>query len=589
MATFRDDYVSTTASSASTEFAMNTNAAVVLRRILERSNPCGAGSRDGILESRDEDDEDLVEKTKHEAGKREWFDERSCSPHPTMVTSTTTTDPLKQIFAGYDSQTNETCIHVRTRRVDRGRSVTPRSPPPTPPPPHLSTQRSRDNVSVVADKVNTGNLHMQTSSSKEEEGVEVTVETYTASPLLKRSQERALERQSFMEEMKRTSAMIPKTDWMKKEEDEKNIHIIKQDKSRPMSIRMKKLWDFGDTPTMTDQRDDNNNDYEEYRASLTLTPSMKELNYGCSTDVDDDEVDDDDDATWSSSRIRRESRRVVTRQAKQDLKEVETQAFKVREKVKSLKIERKNEMEVKSEQTGISAFRRNSISASEMEKMEQALQQKQRQSELKRQQLLSDEDVEKWWNNTRKKKESDEYSNVQKSSNENKMKGSIGSISRVQIIPKPVTETPPTIIAADTTSDALSCSYQITDDRLESWWKEQKLRRQKEQRDPSKPIFEELDGEPTVIENDPSQLIARKQNQHASPPRQALITSRTPSTSLILGSLSIDQRDYHFNATANHNKLSHSMKTKTLSSSSSIKSSVPESEKMVERRWTKSK
>ena len=56
---------------------MNTNAAVVLRRILERSNPCGAGSRDGILESRDEDDEDLVEKTKYEViGKREWFDER---------------------------------------------------------------------------------------------------------------------------------------------------------------------------------------------------------------------------------------------------------------------------------------------------------------------------------------------------------------------------------------------------------------------------------------------------------------------------------------------------------------------------------
>jgi hypothetical protein len=124
---------------------------------------------------------------------------------------------------------------------------------------------------------------------------------------------------------------------------------------------------------------------------------------------------------------------------------------------------------------------------------------------------------------------------------------------------------------------------------LESWWKEQKLRRQKEQRDPSKPIFEELDGEPTVKEDDPSQLNAKKKNQRTSPPRQALITSRTSSTSLILGSLSIDQRDYHFNATANDNNYSHSMKTKTLSSSS-IKSSVPDkSDIMVERRWTKSK
>lgn len=541
---------------------MNTNAAVALRRILARSNPCGAGSG-AILESRDEDDEDLVEE-EDEGCKRDWFIEKSL--HPAMMT--TTTDPLERIFAGYDGQTNETCVHVRTRRVDRGRSMTPRSPPPPP----LLMQRSRDNISIVTDKIKTSNMDMQASSFKEEEGVEVTVETYTASPLLKRSQERALKRISFMEEMKRTSSMIPKTNWGKKEE-EKNIikEELQTQKScedkaaciRPLSNRMKKLWDFGDT-SKSDERDDSN-EYEEYRARLTLTPSMKDLNYG-SSGVDD-EVDDG--ATWSSSRVRRESRRVLTRQAKQDLKEVETQAYKVREKVKGLNINRKNEIKVKSEQT-ISAVHQSSINGSEMKKIEQALQQKQRQSTLKREQLLSDEDVEKWWN-TRMPKESDEYSNVENSSNENKMKGTIESISIVHLS-KSVTDTPK--IVTDATSDALSCSYQMTDDRLENWWKEQKLRKQKEQRDPSKPIFEELDGEPTLIENDPSQPIAMKQNQSALPPRQALITSRSPSTSLILGSIGIDHRDYNFNATANHNK--HSMKTKTLSSSS-IKSSTPES------------
>lgn len=575
MATFRDDYVSSTASSASTEFAINTNAAVVLRRILARSNPCGAGG--AILESRDEDDGDIDAK-EDEVGKRDWFDERSSHP----VVASATTDPLKRIFAGYDSQTNETCIHVRTRRVDRGRSVTPRSPPP--PPPHLAMQRSRDKVALEMDKVKTSKLHVQASSSKEEEGVEVTVETYTASPLLKRSQERALERKSFMEEMKRTSALIPKTNWKKKEEEKYIIkqELLTQQKSsddkavlnRPMTLRMKKLWNFCDTP-INDQRDDNN-DYEEYRASLTLTPSMKDLNYGSSSV--DDEVDDG--ATWSSSRVRRESRRVLARQAKRDLKEVEMQAYKLREKVKGMNIVCQNENDVKSEQT-ISAFRINSISEREKDSMEQALQQKQQQSELKRRQLLSDEDVEKWWN-TCKTKESDEYINVQNSLNDNKMKGTIESISKVRMS-KPVADTPPKIAA----SDALSCSYQITDDRLESWWKEQKLRKQKEQRDPSRPIFEELDGEPTLTENDPSQLIVKKQNQHASPPtKQALITSRTPSTSLNLGSLSIDQRDYQFNAATNLNK--HSMKSKTLPFSS-IKSSVPESyDNMAQRRWTQS-
>ena len=274
------------------------------------------------------------------------------APPPTTATSTTAAaaaattavDPLRRILVGYNCNSRGGgggFVRGLGGEINRDRHT----PPPPPP---------------------------SSKGMKKEEGVEVTVETYSASPLMRRSHERSMERMSFMEDVRRTEAtMIPATrgKFAKEEEEEEKKRKLDQEQQqerreseernekkkaeeegqpRPRSIRMKKLWDFG-CPEQQQQQQQQQRppQADTWKDGVTddgvsADDRYCDLNYynsGNNDKYDDDDDDDDyDGSTLSSSRIRRESRKILTRQARDDILKVERFASEMRGRMENLRL-----------------------------------------------------------------------------------------------------------------------------------------------------------------------------------------------------------------------------------------------------------